>query len=331
MTRRDPGPERVPPPPLLQLGARLTDLDRELVARLQIDGRQSFAGLARELGVTEKRVRRHVAELCDAGVIKITTVTDPRALGYAAGALLGITLDGSRSVRQVVADITEAPRISYVAATTGRFPIYAELYCRDNVELLEMAGEVIPRISGVGTVEVLPYLSVHYQQPQYATARGLGAAATGVRAAALDDTDAAILRELTTNGRVPAQHIAHALGISESQVRTRIRAMTENGSMQVIAILNPLGWEYQTMAWVAIRASEGAPLRQVAEALAQLPSVTYLTICAGRFDIFAEVVSNSPAELLGLLDEQIRTLPGVHTAEASLYLHLESRPLLPAG
>jgi Lrp/AsnC family transcriptional regulator for asnA, asnC and gidA len=325
-TDRGEGPQ----PRFLRLAASLSELDLQLVARLQIDGRQSFAQLARDLGVTQKRVRRHVAELCDSGVIRITTVTDPKALGYEAGALLGITLDGSRSVRQVVADITGAPRTSYVTATTGRFPIYAEVYCKDNQELLGMSGETIPEIPGVGTVEVFPYLRVHYQQAQLATARSLGAPATGVRPAALDETDAAILRELTTDGRVPAQHIGQRLGISESQVRARIRAMADEGSMQVMAIFNPLGLEYQAMAWIAVRASAGAQLQGVAEALAELPFLTYLTICAGRFDIFAEVVSDSRAELLDLLDEQIRPLPGVDAAEAAIFLHLEARPLLPA-
>jgi Lrp/AsnC family transcriptional regulator for asnA, asnC and gidA len=324
-------PSHVPgQPPYLRPGDSLSELDRKLVAHLQIDGRQSFAQLARSVGATEKRVRARVADLVAAGVMNITAVTDPRALGYEAGALMGVTIDGSRDVRSIVADLTDVHPIDYVVAATGRFPIYAEAFCRDMSELLTISGETILAIPGVQAVEVFPYLTVHYQQAQFASARALGAPATGVRSVPLDATDAAILRELTSDGRVPAQHVADRMGISESQVRNRIKRMTSEGTVQVIAILNPLGGEYQTMAWVALRAAPGAPVRDLADRVAQLPYVTYVTVCAGRFDIFGEVVSETPAELLRVVDAEVRSLPGIADIEVSLYLDLQYRPLIPA-
>jgi Lrp/AsnC family transcriptional regulator for asnA, asnC and gidA len=313
----------------LQRAPGLDAFDRQLVARLQIDGRRSFAQLGRELGVSERRIRRRVGELSESGTIKITTVTDPRVLGYDAAALLGITADGSRPLREVIDSITRVPRVTYVAATTGRFPLYVEAYCRDNAELLALSGETLPAVAGISAVETFPYLRVHYQQPQFSTARSIGAEASGVRPTILDAADAAILRELTTDGRRPAQHIADSLGMSESQVRARIKAMVDSGSMQVVAILNPLGSEYPTMAWVGIRAAPQASLERLAETLAELSCVTYLTICVGRFDIFAEVVTDDRSSMLAALDTQIRPIPEVEVAEAALYLHLETRPLLP--
>jgi Lrp/AsnC family transcriptional regulator for asnA, asnC and gidA len=311
-------------------GRPLSDFDRELLALLQIDGRRAFAQLARDLQSTEKRVRRRMAELDESGVMKITAVTEPRALGYEAGALMGITVDGTRDVRSIVADLTEVHPVDYVVAATGRFPIYAEAFCRNLDELLTISGEIVPAIPGVNTVEVFPYLSVHYQQAQFASARARGAPATGVRPVALDDTDLAILRELTSDGRVAAQHVAQRLDVSESQVRNRIKRMTTDGTLQVIAILNPLGREYQAMAWVAIRAAPSQPVRELADRVARLPFVTFLTICAGRFDMFAEIVCENPAELLRVLDEHVRPLPGIADLESALYLDLRYRPLLPA-
>jgi Lrp/AsnC family transcriptional regulator for asnA, asnC and gidA len=106
--------------------------------------------------------------------------------------------------------------------------------------------------------------------------------------------------------------------------------MVTEGTVQVIAILNPLGGEYQTMAWVALRAAPGNAVRDLADRLAQLPFVTYVTVCAGRFDIFGEVVSETPGELLRVVDAEVRSLPGIADIEVSLYLDLQYRPLIPA-
>lgn len=317
-------------PRYLRSGTGLSTLDREVIARLQIDGRVPFTELARQVGTTEKTVRRHVKELCDSGVIQITAITDPKALGYQASALLGLTLDGARDVRTVMLALTEVPAVDYVIAATGRYAVYAEVFCANNEELLEVAGVTVSGLPGIAGVEIFPYLSHHYQQAQFASAKARGAPGTGVRAAPLDDTDRLILRELNRDGRVPAQHIADLLGVSESQVRKRIKSMIDHGIVQVLAILNPLGGEYHTIAWLSLSVTPGEPITTVADRLAGLTSITYVVICAGRYDIFAEVVCESNAGLLRTIEEDIRTIPGLAALETSIYLDLHYRPLEPA-
>ena len=48
----------------------------------------------------------------------------------------------------------------------------------------------------------------------------------------------------------------------------------------------------------------------------------YLT---GSFDILAEVVCEDDHELLDLLNEQIRVIPGVRTTETFVYLRLDKQ------
>jgi hypothetical protein len=62
--------------------SQLSESDRLLVEALQADGRAPYAALARQVGLNEKAVRRRVADLRSNGVIEITTVSDPAALGY---------------------------------------------------------------------------------------------------------------------------------------------------------------------------------------------------------------------------------------------------------
>ena len=50
----------------------LDDLDRQLIERLQDDGRRSVVDLARDLATTTKTVRRRMERLLEGGVIQVT-------------------------------------------------------------------------------------------------------------------------------------------------------------------------------------------------------------------------------------------------------------------
>ncbi|MCV7229436.1 AsnC family transcriptional regulator, partial [Mycolicibacterium komossense] len=50
---------------------------------LQHDGRQSYAGIGKAVGLSEAAVRQRVQRLVDAGVMQIVAVTDPMQLGFA--------------------------------------------------------------------------------------------------------------------------------------------------------------------------------------------------------------------------------------------------------
>ena len=55
----------------------------------------------------------------------------------------------------------------------------------------------------------------------------------------------------------------------------------------------------------------GRPVRELADRLGALPAITYVAICAGRYDIFTEIMCTSDDELLQVLDDDVRTLPGI--------------------
>jgi hypothetical protein len=85
------------------------------------------------------------------------------------------------------------------------------------------------------------------------------------------------------------------------------------------------------MAWLGIRVQPGFALTEVAGLLADLRFVTYVAICAGSIDIFAEVICVSEDELLRLVDDGVRPLPGIAGLEISLYVDLHYRRLQPLG
>lgn len=321
------GPERVRPFLRLAGAGTLSDFDVRLIELLQRDGRTSFAQLARDLAATERRVRSRVNALSSDGTIRISAVTDPRALGYEAGALFAITANGHQPIETLVEELMANPRISYVAVTAGNFAILAEAFCRDREELSLLANNEILGLSGVGALEIFPFLEIVYQEFTPNPAR-VDRTPAVVPSRELDQTDAAIVRELSIDGRTPAQAIANHLAISESQVRHRIKALTEDGLLRVAAIMNPFGSHFQAMAWLGVRALPGASAIELSHAAGGIGAVTYVINTAGRYDALIEVACTDPPELLRVLDE-VRALPGAGEIEAHLYLSVQYRPPLP--
>jgi Lrp/AsnC family transcriptional regulator for asnA, asnC and gidA len=90
--------------------------------------------------------------------------------------------------------------------------------------------------------------------------------------------------------------------------------------MQIVGVTDPLRLGFQRQAMIGIKA-EG-DLRQVADKLASINEVDYVVLCAGSFDLLVECVCADDAHLLSLLNDSIRSIPGVRTAETFVYLEL---------
>ena len=58
------------------------DIDKALVTALQRNGRESYAALAKIVGLSEAAVRQRVQRLLDDGVVQIVGVTDPMVMGF---------------------------------------------------------------------------------------------------------------------------------------------------------------------------------------------------------------------------------------------------------
>lgn len=139
----------------------------------------------------------------------------------------------------------------------------------------------------------------------------------------LDPIDEAIIRQLQRDGRRPYTQLAREVGLSEAAVRQRVQRLLDAGIMQVVAVTDPLSLGLRRQAMVAIRVHGDA--RAVADRLSELDEVVYVVLTAGSVDVLAEVVVHSDDDLLRLLHESIRSIPGVVSTETSIYLSLRKQ------
>jgi Lrp/AsnC family transcriptional regulator for asnA, asnC and gidA len=298
---------------------------------LQVDGRISFAQIARQLGVAEKTIARKVDQLLEQRAIVITTVTDPDVLGYHAAALVGVTCDSTRPLADVLGDVGQSRAANYAVVSTGRYDVLVEVISRTESDMMTAIDADVRALPGVQGAEIFPYLRAPYQEPGWdQAARKAQTPSSGVRpAGVIGDIDRKIIAALTTNGRMPFAAIGNHLGISESQVRKRVHQLSSSGVIKILALTNPRSLGFMITAFLAIRAAPGKAVLTIAEELAALPSISYLIVCAGRFDIFAEVVCRDRQALLTLIDGDVRSLNGVAHLEVLFCIDLHYRRVDP--
>ncbi len=136
----------------------------------------------------------------------------------------------------------------------------------------------------------------------------------------IDDVDKAIIEALQQDGRLPYTKLAVQVGLSEAAVRQRVQRLTESGVIQIVAVTDPLMLGFRRMAMIGLKA-EG-DLRVVANDIAAIPEVSYVVVVSGSFDLMMEVVCEDDDHLLALLNDTVRSIPGVRTTESFTYLKL---------
>lgn len=139
----------------------------------------------------------------------------------------------------------------------------------------------------------------------------------------LDDVSKSIIEQLQQDGRRSYSEIGKAVGLSEAAVRQRVQKLTESGVMQVVAVTDPMQLGFFRQAMIGIRSAGNT--RVLAETLAELDEVDYVVLTAGSFDILVEVVLENDEQLIDLLNEKIRSLPGVTSTETFVYLKLHKQ------
>jgi len=146
---------------------QLDELSKAIIEKLQQDGRRSYAGIGKAVGLSEAAVRQRVQRMVDAGVMQIVAVTDPMQLGFARQAMIGIRCTGDTT--KVAEKLAALESVDYVVLTAGTFDAIVEVVCEDDGDLLDLLNTKIRAVPGVIATETLVYLKLVKQQYNWGT------------------------------------------------------------------------------------------------------------------------------------------------------------------
>lgn len=129
-------------------------LDRKIIQQLMHDANISYAEMGKKLFVSAGTVHVRIKKLQEAGVISgMKFQVDLKKLGYDVIAFIGIYLEKSSLYDSVARELKKIPEIVRMNYTTGNYSIFAEIVCRDIVQLRTILHDELQKIKGIERTE----------------------------------------------------------------------------------------------------------------------------------------------------------------------------------
>jgi DNA-binding Lrp family transcriptional regulator len=135
----------------------------------------------------------------------------------------------------------------------------------------------------------------------------------------MDDLDARLIDALRENARAPAAALARTLGLSRTTVQSRLERLERSGVIAGYTVrLSDAHQRGRIHAYVMMTVSH-KQAATVTAAIRRLPAVRALQSVSGPFDLIAQAVAPTVAEMDALIDA-LGALEGVERTTSSIVL-----------
>lgn len=142
---------------------------------------------------------------------------------------------------------------------------------------------------------------------------------------ALDRFDHAILKKLSSDGRVSITDLAAHIGLSKTPTQARLRRLEKSNVITGYrAMLDPIRIGRDHVAFVEVKLTDTreAALGAFNAAVREVPEIEQCHMVAARFDYLLKVRTQDMSSYRRVLAEQISTLPNV--AHTSTFVAMQS-------
>ena len=140
----------------------LDDTDHRIIALLRADGRLPYRSIARELGLTEARVRR----LEESRTMRVVAVTDIEAAGYGMLLAIGVQVE-NRSPEEVARELAAIPEVFSVNVVVGAQDLEILMVAEDQAALHQLLQGRIATMAGVRRLTPSLAVNVLKNQPDW--------------------------------------------------------------------------------------------------------------------------------------------------------------------
>ncbi|HLV61761.1 Lrp/AsnC ligand binding domain-containing protein [Galbibacter sp.] len=137
-------------------------IDKEILRDLMQDARKPILEIARKIGISGAAIHQRLRKLESSGLIAGSKfVINPKKLGYATMAFIGIYLDKAMRNPEAVKQLREIPEVLECHYTTGNWSILIKILCKDNEHLMNVLNHKVQSIEGVSRTET--FISLNQQ------------------------------------------------------------------------------------------------------------------------------------------------------------------------
>ena len=132
----------------------IDDLDRKILSALIKDSRRPYLEIARELLVSGGTIHQRIDKMKEAGIIKGSQLTlDLKKLGHDVTVFLGIHLNESRDLANVLKQMEKLKEITEVHYTTGNYGLLIKVEAKSISHFHQFLLNHLQKIEGVRATE----------------------------------------------------------------------------------------------------------------------------------------------------------------------------------
>jgi Lrp/AsnC family transcriptional regulator for asnA, asnC and gidA len=129
------------------------ELDKQIVAKLTLDGRASFTQIAKQMGISTDTVIKRYRKLRKNGTTKVSIQINPNKIGYSSILDFNIAFaTPCSSPYTVVESLTKIPDIIIITRTSGDYDLQGTAMIRDISESFAIQDQ-IARICGITKID----------------------------------------------------------------------------------------------------------------------------------------------------------------------------------
>ena len=137
------------------LGDRIVidELDKQIIGKLTLDGRASFTGIAKEIGVSTDTIVKRYHRLREKGTIKVSIQMNLNKIGYASTLDFNISFATPGGLLDpIVESLAKIPDVTTITKTSGDYDLQLTVMIRDTAQAFAIQ-EQIARICGITKIE----------------------------------------------------------------------------------------------------------------------------------------------------------------------------------
>ncbi|MFK8851018.1 Lrp/AsnC family transcriptional regulator [Streptomyces sp. Ac-502] len=307
------------------------DLDQRLLHALQLDGRAPFSRLARTLGVSEHTAARRYRRLRGLG-LRIVGRPNLVRLGHTRWLL---RLRCAPTAAGPLADsLARRPDTSWVTRAASGTEVYCAIDARTADERNDLLLTALPRTPNLMSVtahcmlQIFKGASTTWHATRFRTTAPATASPDSDIPLRLDATDQALFAELALDGRATLPVLSKAAACSPSSIQRHLDRLRHHGALDLFVDFEPqlLGHHMSTQLWLTVAP---ARLRSVGAAVATHPDIAFAAAVTGSANLVANGVFRTPADLYTYVDQDLGTLPGIHSIDTVPTLHEVKRLAVP--
>lgn len=135
---------------------KIDGIDKKIIRTLIKDARTPILSIARDVGISGAAIHQRLRKLEKTNLIDgYQMMINPKSLGYATTAFIGICLENSAVLSSVIKRLKEVPEVLESHYTTGNFSVFIKLLCKNNEDLMKLLDTKIKTIKGVSKFETV--------------------------------------------------------------------------------------------------------------------------------------------------------------------------------